>query len=103
MPSLFEPCGLTQMYSLAYGTLPIVREVGGLKDTVIDISRDEATGIVFREPNSQELLAGIRKGLLFYHEYPEKFVATQVRAMQSKFLWSESAKKYLDLYEQAAD
>lgn len=103
MPSLFEPCGLTQMYSLAYGTLPIVREVGGLKDTVIDIRNDDATGIVFREPNSAELLAAVRKGLLFYHEYPEKFVATQVRAMQSKFLWSASAKKYLDLYEQAAD
>ena len=103
MPSLFEPCGLTQMYALAYGTLPIVREVGGLKDTVIDIRHEDATGIVFGEPNSQELLAAVRKGLLFYHEYPEKFVATQVRAMQSKFLWSESAKKYLELYEQAAD
>ena len=103
MPSLFEPCGLTQMYALAYGTLPIVREVGGLKDTVTDIRYDDATGIVFREPNSQELLAAVRKGLLFYHEYPEKFVATQVRAMQSKFLWSESAKKYLELYEQTGD
>lgn len=99
MPSLFEPCGLTQMYSLAYGTLPIVREVGGLKDTVTDIRHEQATGIVFSEPNAQELLAAIRKGLLFYHEYPEKFVATQVRAMQSKFLWTDSAKKYLELYE----
>ncbi len=103
MPSLFEPCGLTQMYSLAYGTLPIVREVGGLKDTVTDIQQPDATGIVFAEPNAQELLAAIRKGLLFYHEYPEKFVATQVRAMQSKFLWTDSAKKYLELYEQTGD
>ena len=101
VPSLFEPCGLTQMYSLAYGTLPIVREVGGLKDTVTDIKREQAaTGIVFLEPTPQELLAAIRKGLLFYHEYPEKFVATQVRAMQSKFLWSDSAQQYLTLYEQ---
>lgn len=100
MPSLFEPCGLTQMYSLAYGTLPIVREVGGLKDTVVDIRHEEATGVVFSEPNAQELLAAVRKGLLFYHEYPEKFVATQVRAMQSKFLWLDSAKKYLETYEQ---
>lgn len=98
MPSLFEPCGLTQMYALAYGTLPIVREVGGLKDTVTDISCERATGIVFAEPSSFDLLAAIRKGLLFYHEYPEKFVATQVRAMQSKFLWSESSSKYLELY-----
>lgn len=100
VPSLFEPCGLTQMYALAYGTLPIVRKVGGLKDTVVDISQELATGIVFDEPSSYELVAAIRKGLLFYHEFPEKLVATQVRAMQSKFLWSDSAKQYLTLYEQ---
>mgnify|MGYP000586338754 CR=1 FL=1 len=100
MPSLFEPCGLTQMYSLAYGTLPIVRQVGGLKDTVTDLSCHNATGVVFKEPTASSLLAAVRKGLLFYHEYPDKFVATQERAMQTKFLWQDSAKLYLELYEQ---
>lgn len=103
MPSLFEPCGLTQMYSLAYGTLPIVREVGGLKDTVIDLSKPDATGIVFAEPNAKDLLAGIRKGLLFYHEYPDKFVSTQQHAMETKFLWQDSAKRYMELYEQTVN
>ncbi|NVK23720.1 MAG: glycogen synthase [Gammaproteobacteria bacterium] len=100
VPSLFEPCGLTQMYSLAYGTLPIVREVGGLKDTVSDLYDINATGVVFVEPNPEALLAAIRKGLLTFHEYPEQFVDIQVRAMNSKFLWLESAQKYLEQYEQ---
>ena len=100
VPSLFEPCGLTQMYSLAYGTLPIVRDVGGLKDTVIDLADKNATGVVFSEPKADALLAAIRRGLLMFHEFPAQFTKTQVRAMESKFLWQESAQKYLEHYEQ---
>lgn len=99
MPSLFEPCGLTQMYALSYGTLPIVRNVGGLTDTVTDISQQEATGIVFNEPSSHDLLGAIRRGLLAYHEYPDTFVTIQKRAMTTKFLWQDSAEKYLRHYE----
>ncbi|WP_143871254.1 glycogen synthase GlgA [Catenovulum sediminis] len=104
MPSLFEPCGLNQMYSLAYGTLPIVRAVGGLKDTVKDLEADpaEANGFVFNRPDSEELLNCVRKALLFYHEYPQTFEFIRKKAMQSKFNWHDSAMKYEALYRSIA-
>lgn len=101
MPSLFEPCGLNQMYSLAYGTLPIVRGVGGLKDTVIDLQElpDLATGFVFEHPDSSALLNCIRRALLFYHEAPDELAAMRLRAMDTKFTWDEAANNYLELYQ----
>ena len=99
VPSLFEPCGLTQMYALAYGTLPIVREVGGLKDTVVDIAQTDATGIVFKEPNMDHLISGVRRGLLFFHEDKQQFESVQRRAMNTKFSWADSADEYIGLYE----
>ena len=100
MPSLFEPCGLNQMYSLAYGTLPIVRAVGGLKDTVIDLAvdPDNATGFVFEQPDSSALLSCIQRALLFYCEAPRVFELTQQRAMQSRFAWDVAALDYQTLY-----
>tara|TARA_R110002153_G_scaffold32537_7_gene98481 strand:- start:3069 stop:4487 length:1419 start_codon:yes stop_codon:yes gene_type:complete len=100
MPSLFEPCGLNQMYSLAYGTLPIVRAVGGLTDTVIDLAEDpsNATGFIFKQPDSSALLSCIERALLFYHEAPKLFVQTQQRAMQSRFTWETAAQEYQALY-----
>jgi starch synthase len=100
MPSLFEPCGLNQMYSLAYGTLPIVRAVGGLKDTVIDLAEnpDSATGFVFEQPDSSALLSCIQRALLFYHELPKVLELTQRRAMQSRFTWEAAAQDYQALY-----
>jgi starch synthase len=100
MPSLFEPCGLNQMYSLAYGTLPIVRAVGGLKDTVVDLTEnpDCATGFVFEQPDSSALLSCIQRALLFYHELPKVLELTQQRAMQSRFTWETAAQDYQALY-----
>jgi len=100
MPSLFEPCGLNQMYSLAYGTLPIVRAVGGLKDTVIDLAElpQEATGFVFETPSSDALLCCIQRALLFYHEMPKVFTEVQKRAMQTRFTWQDAAHNYQTLY-----
>jgi starch synthase len=100
MPSLFEPCGLNQMYSLAYGTLPIVRAVGGLMDTVVDLANDpdNATGFVFEEPDSNALLSCIQRALLFYHEAPRTLELVQQRAMQSRFTWDAAALDYQDLY-----
>lgn len=100
MPSLFEPCGLNQMYSLAYGTLPIVRAVGGLKDTVIDLaeSPDSGTGFIFEQPDSNALLSCIQRALLFYHEAPKVMEQTQQRAMQSRFTWEVAAQDYQKLY-----
>ncbi|MFT2089408.1 glycogen synthase GlgA [Paraglaciecola sp. 2405UD69-4] len=103
MPSLFEPCGLNQMYSLAYGTLPIVRAVGGLKDTVTDWADDpeSATGFVFAEPSPEALLACVQRALLFYYEMPEAFESTQKKAMLSRFTWEGAAKQYEELYLEA--
>lgn len=102
MPSQFEPCGLNQMYSLAYGTLPIVRAVGGLKDTVIDPKDDaaNATGFVFSLPSPEGLLACIRRALLFYYEHPDRFRQMQQRAMHTRFTWQTAAQDYLALYQQ---
>jgi starch synthase len=100
MPSLFEPCGLNQMYSLAYATLPIVRAVGGLTDTVIDVAEDpqNATGFVFEQPDSNALLSCIQRALLFYHEAPKVLEQTQQRAMQTRFTWEAAAQEYQTLY-----
>ena len=99
MPSQFEPCGLNQMYSLAYGTVPIVRAVGGLKDTVIDNSHSEqATGFVFEQPTPDALLACIRRALLFYYEHPAKYREMQQRGMRTRFTWESAAKEYMQLY-----
>lgn len=103
MPSLFEPCGLNQMYSLAYGTIPIVRAVGGLKDTVIDLHENpyQSTGFVFEQPDASVVLHCIQRALLFYYEYPQGFMEMQVRAMNTRFTWHDAAKNYVGLYEDA--
>lgn len=102
MPSEFEPCGLNQMYSLAYGTLPIVRSVGGLKDTVIGLDQQphEATGLSFANPEPQDLLHTIRRALLLYRESPEQYSAIQQRAMRVRFTWETAAYQYEELFKQ---
>ncbi len=104
MPSQFEPCGLNQMYSLAYGTLPIVRAVGGLKDTVIDQEDypDKSTGFVFYPPQPQALLDCIRRALLVFHESPDIIAAMQRRAMQTKFTWEAAAEQYAKIYTEVS-
>lgn len=103
MPSLFEPCGLNQMYSLAYGTLPIVRAVGGLKDTVVDYdaNRTQGTGFNFHEPDALALLNTLRRALLFYLQDQEEYVRVQMTAMQTRYLWSDSVNQYETMYQAA--
>ena len=101
MPSQFEPCGLNQMYSLAYGTIPIVRSVGGLKDTVIDYSHEDGTGFVFDDPTPEALLSCIRRALLAFYEHPTKFRAMQIRGMNTRFTWESAALNYQALYKAA--
>ncbi|QJR82827.1 glycogen synthase GlgA [Alteromonas pelagimontana] len=105
MPSQFEPCGLNQMYSLAYGTIPVVRAVGGLKDTVIDQQQDpaNATGFAFEPPYPAALLSCVRRALLFYYEHPENFREMQERGMRTRFTWDRAAEEYSALYKQAMD
>jgi starch synthase len=102
MPSRYEPCGLNQLYSLRYGTLPIVRETGGLADTVSDLDRDPAggRGFVFEEATPAALLAAIRRALRLY-EQPAALLAVRRRIMGLDFSWERSAGDYLLLYAAA--
>ena len=103
MPSIFEPCGLNQIYSLAYGTLPIVRAVGGLQDTVInyDDNIDNGNGFIFRDPNPEELLSCLRRTLILYLENPNEMRRIKMNAMKVRFNWSDSCVKYVELYKSA--
>ncbi len=100
MPSRFEPCGLNQMYSLHYGTVPIVRITGGLDDSVTDISEDldRADGIKFAEYSSSVLAKGIRKALALFGE-PELLTHYRINGMTVDFSWEKTARKYVEVYQ----
>ena len=102
MPSRFEPCGLNQMYSLRYGTIPIVRVTGGLDDTVVDISEnpDHADGIKFTEYSARALAKGMRKALVLYKE-PELLQHYRANAMSADFSWERVVEEYLKVYRTA--
>ncbi|KJY83133.1 glycogen synthase [Vibrio galatheae] len=103
MPSEFEPCGLNQIYSMAYGTLPIVRGVGGLKDSVndYDVDTSDATGFVFYEPEPIALLNVLQRSLLLYAQEPNEVKRVQLHAMEQNFCWNKSAQEYIELYHSA--
>ena len=100
MPSRFEPCGLNQLYSLKYGTIPIVHAAGGLRDSVVDESEDEsaATGIKFNEFNSAAVLEGIYRGLRLYKK-STLFKEYRKRGMAADFSWDRTALAYIELYQ----
>jgi starch synthase len=100
MPSRFEPCGLNQMYSLRYGTVPVVRGVGGLADTVQDHApmNAESTGFVFREYTGTALLAVLGRALSVYEDRP-RWRAIQAAGMRQDNSWDRSAREYVKLYE----
>jgi starch synthase len=95
MPSRYEPCGLNQMYSLRYGTVPIVRATGGLVDTVE--GGLDGTGILFEAFHPAALLAAIRRGLALYAD-PERLEGFRRRGMQRDFSWTVSARRYESLF-----
>lgn len=102
VPSRFEPCGLTQLYALRYGTLPLVRQVGGLADTVVDVSPENlqvgcATGFVFGEASRHALGARIREASAFYRDAPA-WKRVQRCAMKQDFSWDDAAMNYEALY-----
>ncbi len=102
VPSRFEPCGLTQMYALAYGSLPLVRRVGGLADTVCDANADNlsagiATGFVFPDATSDSLNACLKR-LFALWKQPSQWAAVRDNAMQQNFGWGPAAQRYLALY-----
>lgn len=100
MPSLFEPCGLSQMISMQYGTIPIVRETGGLKDTVKPYNEftGEGTGFSFKNINAHELLFTTKYACDVYKNKKEAWAWLMRNGMESDFSWNNSASKYLELY-----
>lgn len=102
MPSRFEPCGLNQMYSLRYATVPIVRATGGLDDTVVDVKEDtaRANGIKFHEHSGRALAKGIQKALALYQE-PELFHRFRLNGLAADFSWGRTAAQYLEAYQKA--
>lgn len=100
MPSLFEPCGLSQLMSLRYGTIPIVRETGGLKDTVEPYNEYEntGTGFSFANYNAHEMLGTINYAKDVYYNRKREWNKIIDRAMAMDFSWNNSANKYADLY-----
>jgi starch synthase len=104
MPSVFEPCGLNQLYSLAHGTVPIVRATGGLADTVIDanpenLANGTATGFVFVDPTAGALWATIERALAIWPDRAA-WVALQRTGMTTDWTWERSARDYVGLYEE---
>jgi starch synthase len=100
MPSLYEPCGLNQMYSMRYGTIPVVRATGGLEDTVqnFDAKASAGNGFKFGPYNAAALLEKIREGLYFYTKR-EEWAKIQHNGMVADNSWSAAAKKYIQFYE----
>ncbi len=107
MPSRFEPCGLNQLYSLHYGTVPIVRNVGGLADTVVDtnaktLAKGTANGFVVDSDDSLVLVKAIKRALRRYRNKVQ-WLQLQTTGMQQDFSWEQSAKEYLRLYQLAVE
>lgn len=102
MPSLFEPCGLGQMIAMRYGTIPVVRKVGGLADSVeeFDPTSGEGTGFLFEEYSPQALLDAIRRALDLYAN-KEAWKIVQYNCIAKDFSWNKSAKEYIEVYEEA--
>ncbi len=100
MPSRYEPCGLDQLYALKYGTIPIVRAVGGLEDTVEDYNpqTDQGTGFKFKEYEEEKLFQTIQRALSVYRDKPRWKRLIQ-RAMNQDFSWGKSASQYESLYK----
>jgi starch synthase len=108
MPSLFEPCGLPHMMALRYGTIPIVRQTGGLADVVQDFDPASQTGngFDFRPPNYKKMLQAVERALKIYHQHPDHWQALLTTAMQARdrhghdFTWTTAANQYLtELYD----
>ncbi|MBR1407738.1 MAG: glycogen synthase GlgA [Clostridia bacterium] len=101
MPSQFEPCGLSQMIAMRYGSVPIVRETGGLRDTVLSYNKftDDGNGFTFFNYNAHDMLHTVRRAVHYYRNNREVWYKLIVRGMTGDYSWFASAGKYLDLYE----
>ena len=100
MPSLFEPCGLGQIFSFRYGAVPIVRETGGLNDTVLSYNETtgEGNGFTFTNYNAHDMLNTIRRAVDFYYNKKDIWSLLVQRGMRSDFSWEKSAHEYMNMY-----
>jgi starch synthase len=103
MPSHYEPCGLNQIYSLKYGTVPVVRATGGLDDTVeqFDARTGKGTGFKFREYNGEAMLAALRSAVALYHQDQNAWRVLMLNGMAQEYSWTNSAREYVKVYERA--
>lgn len=101
MPSRFEPCGLTQMIAMRYGTLPVIHDTGGLSDTVVDWQKKGGDGFVFFDFTAKALLGSMRAAEKIYQS-PKLWLSLQKRAMRKDFSWNRSAGEYVKLYKRLA-
>ncbi|NCC12994.1 MAG: glycogen synthase GlgA [Spirochaetia bacterium] len=101
MPSRYEPCGLNQLYSLRYGTLPVARRTGGLADSIIDLDEnpEEGTGILFEQMSGHGILEAVERSLAWYRKGQKSMNEIRTRCMQWDSTWQRSAHSYLALYE----
>ncbi len=100
MPSQFEPCGLAQLIALRYGSVPIVRETGGLKDSITPYNKftDEGLGFTFTFYDAGDMLGALDRALETFFDYPASWQSLQTRGMRAHFTWDKSARQYMDLY-----
>ncbi len=104
MPSLYEPCGLTQMIALKYGTVPIVRAVGGLVDTVFDRDYsdrpwEQRNGYVFHQPDAAGLESAMLRAIGLWYSYPDEFQRLVINGMKCDYSWNYPGQHYLNIYE----
>ena len=98
MPSRVEPCGLNQMYALRYGTVPIVRSIGGLKDTIVDFGDSGGFGIRFNQANVADMVYSCQRAVELYYQYPDSFLLMRQRMMAIDHSWEKSCAQYIELY-----
>ena len=108
VPSLFEPCGLTQMIALKYGTVPIVRETGGLRDTVFDANYSdkpthERNGYVFKDFNYHGLESAMKRAVGMWYFYPQYFKELMINGMRYDYSWNHPGQHYLNIFEYIRD
>jgi starch synthase len=99
MPSKYEPCGLNQLYSLRYGTVPVVRDTGGLSDTVIDYRKPNGNGFLFNKYDADEFYKTVMKAISIFRKDSQKWYTLIRNGMMLDFSWKVSAKKYISLYK----
>ena len=108
MPSRFEPCGLNQLYSMKYGTVPVVSSTGGLVDTVVQYSKETmengtATGFRFEPGDTDDMVAALQQGCSLFEDHPDRWKKLQKICMDQDWSWNKSARKYAEIYREASE